>query len=160
MTRLFLIFFSFTLFLFAETIKFQEEKYIDAIDTTLYKKGSLEFGDNTIKLQYTNSDKLLIYFDDTLTLEDKTNGSKTDLSTNIILTTMFVLIDSVYHDKLTVLEEFFTMKKEDTLTALEPKVVLKNYIDRVEFLKQNGKLKFLTILMHNNDKTIIRQIDE
>ncbi len=142
----------------ASIINFEEEKYISAIDDTLHKKGTLEFKNQSIKLKYNNSNRVLIYNDDTLTLKNGNEIQQIDLETQLPLKMVFLLIESIHTNNLENLEEFFIIEKNETI-ILKPKGSLKSYIKQVEF-KKGKRLEFLSIQMNNQDKTIIREIDE
>ena len=158
MIRVGFIFLSFFLTMNASIINFEEEKYISAIDNTFYRKGTLEFKEKTIILRYNNSNRILIYKDDTLILKNKNEIQKINLDEQLLLKMVFVLIESIHNNDLESLEEFFTISKK-TITVLKPKEILKSYIEKVEFKNQKS-LEFITIYMRNQNRTTIRQIDD
>lgn len=158
MSRILAFFLLFFISLEAVIIDFEEEKYISAIDNTFYKKGTLEFNKESIILKYNNSEKELVYNDDTLILKNGDESQKIDIENQLPLKMIFLLIESIHNNELENLEDFFTITKNRVI-LLEPKNILKSYIKKVEF-KKDKTLEFITIFMSNNNKTTIRQIDE
>ncbi|MDC0932248.1 hypothetical protein OAR97_00220 [Arcobacteraceae bacterium] len=156
-------FFLITVLLFtvsnASVIHFEEEKYVEVIDNSLYKKGTLEFIKNKIKLKYNNSSRILIYEDDTLTILVDNEIQKIDLKNQLSIKIVFLLIDSIYKNKYGVIKEYFTIDKEKNVNYLTPNKNLKNYILSVEF-KKNKALDYIIIKMKNGNITTIREINE
>jgi len=140
-------------------IHFEEEKYIEVVDNSFLKKGTLEFIDKKIKLQYKDSNKVLVYEDDTLNIYIDNEVKKVDLNSQVALRTLFVIIESIYKNDLEILKEFFTLSKKDDITLLKPKEVLENYIKVIEF-KKNKTLEFIIIFMTNGNKTTIRELND
>lgn len=143
----------------ASTINFQEEKYIEVIDNTVFKKGSLDFKENQITLKYKNSNRVLIYKDDNLTIKSGNDTQTIDLNKQLALKMVFLLIEAIHINDLKTLSEYFKINKENKITNLEPLGSLANYIENVEF-KKDKKLDFLTIKMTNGNITTIRELNE
>lgn len=142
-----------------DIIHFQEQKYINIIDDSIIKKGTLTFSQKTIQLQYKNSDQVLIYEDDTLTLKENNITSNIDLKPKNHLKMIFLLIEAIYTDNMELLKDFFLLTSKNNITTLKPLDELKNYIDFIEFKKEKT-LDFISIVMRNQDKITIRQIDD
>lgn len=143
----------------ASIIHFQEEKYIEVIDNSLRKKGTLEFIDNKIKLKYNNSSKVLIYEDDTLLIKINNEVQEIDLKNQIVIRMIFLLIDSIHRNEYNIVKEYFIMSKEKDVHYLTPKPNLKNYLLSVEF-KKNKTLEYIIIKMENGNVTTIREIND
>jgi len=143
----------------ASTINFQEEKYIEVIDNSVFRKGTLDFKENKISLKYKNSNRVLIYEDDNLTIKSGEDIQRVDLNKQLALKMIFLLIAAIHTNDLKTLEEYFLIKKEKQTTLLQPKESLKNYIKNVEF-KKDKKLDFMTIKMTNGNITTIRELDD
>ncbi|WP_108062402.1 hypothetical protein [Poseidonibacter lekithochrous] len=143
----------------ASTINFQEEKYIEVIDNTVLKKGSLDFKENQITLKYKNSNRVLIYKEDDLTIKNDEDTQTIDLNKQIALKMIFLLIEAIHTNDLQTLQEHFKIHKNNKLITLEPKSSLQSYIENVEF-KKDKKLEFLTIKMTNGNITTIREIND
>lgn len=159
MSRFILLFFVFFLNLNASTINFQEEKYIEVIDNSVFRKGTLDFKENKISLKYKNSNRVLIYENDNLTIKNGEDIQRVDLNKQLALKMIFLLIEAIHTNDLKTLEEYFLIKKEKQTALLEPKESLKNYIKNVEF-KKDKKLDFMTIKMTNGNITTIRELDD
>lgn len=143
----------------ASTINFQEEKYIEVIDNTVFKKGSLDFKENQITLKYKNSNRILVYENDNLTIKTGKDTQTVDLNKQLALKMVFLLIEAIHKDDLKTLSEYFKIKKKNEITKLEPLGSLTNYIENVEF-KKDKKLEFLTIKMANGNITTIRELND
>jgi len=155
----FLIICVFFIFSDASSINFQEEKYIEVIDNTVFKKGILDFKENEITLKYKNSNRILIYKDDNLTIQNGEDIQIIDLNKQIALKMVFLLIESIHTNDLKTLEEYFDIYEKKKVITLEPKSSLKSYITYVEY-KKDKKLDFLTIKMTNGNITTIRELND
>ena len=143
----------------ASSINFQEEKYIEVIDNTVFKKGTLDFKENEITLKYKNSNRILIYKDDNLTIQNGEDIQSINLNKQIALKMVFLLIESINTNDLKTLEEHFNIYEKKKVITLEPKSSLKSYITYVEY-KKDKKLDFLTIKMTNGNITTIRELND
>lgn len=159
MIKFFLIFFVFFINLNASTINFQEEKYIEVIDNTIFRKGILDFKEDKISLKYKNSNKVLIYKNDDLTIKDDDDTQSIDLNEQLVLKMVFLLIEAIHTNDLKTLEEHFQIIIKNKTFLLEPKESLKNYIKSVQF-KKDKKLDFITIKMTNGNITTIRELND
>ncbi len=119
----------------ASTINFQEEKYIEVIDNTVFKKGSLDFKENQITLKYKNSNRVLIYKEDNLTIKIAEETQTVDLNKQIALKMIFLLIEAIHTNDLQTVQEHFKIHKKNNTTTLEPLGSLTNYIENVEYKK-------------------------
>ena len=159
MTKFISIFCFLFLNLNASIINFQEEKYIEVIDNTVYKKGTLEFKDKKISLKYNNSNRILIYENDSLIINDGDDTQSIDLNKQVTLKMIFLLIESINNNDLKALQEYFEVSTKNKITNLNPKDSLSNYIENVEF-KKDKKLDFITIKMTSGNITTIRELND
>jgi len=159
MFKLFFITVLFFTFSNGKVIYFEEEKYIEVMDNSVRKKGTLEFIDNKIILQYDNSKRVLIYEDDSLRIKIGDEVQEIDLENQIALKMVFLLIESIHKNDFLILQEYFTMNEKNKVTFLTPKKALENYILSVEFQKSKI-LEYVTIDMSNGNKTTIREIND
>ena len=155
----FLIICVFFIFSDASSINFQEEKYIEVIDNTVLKKGTLDFKENQITLKYKNSNRILVYKDDSLTIKSGEDTQTIDLNKQIQLKMIFLLIEAIHKNDLETLSEYFEINKKNKITTLKPLGSLANYIENVEF-KKDKKLDFMTIKMANGNITTIRELND
>ena len=156
-----LIFITVLFFTFSngKIIHFEEDKYIEVMDNSVYKKGTLEFVENKIILKYDNSKRVLIYEDDSLRIKMGDEIQEIDLENQIALKMVFLLIESIHKNDFLVLQEYFIINKKNKVTSLVPKKALENYILSVEF-KKTKILEYITIKMSNGNKTTIREIND
>lgn len=159
MTKFIFIFCFLFLNLNASIINFQEEKYIEVIDNTVYKKGTLEFIDKKISLKYNNSNRVLIYENNSLIINDGDDTQSIDLNKQVTLKMIFLLIESINNNDLKALQEYFEVSTKNKITNLNPKYSLSNYIENVEF-KKDKKLDFITIKMTSGNITTIRELND
>jgi len=159
MFRLFFFIALFFTFSNGTIIYFEEEKYIEVMDNSIRKKGTLEFKDNKIILQYDNSKRILIYEDDSLSIQIDDEIQEINLESQIALKMVFLLIESIQKNDFLILQEYFTINKKNKATLLFPNKSLENYIESVEFRKTEI-LEYLTIIMTNGNKTTIREIND
>ncbi len=159
MHKIFFLIVCFFVFSKASIIHFEEEKYIEVIDNSLHKKGTLEFIDNKIKLKYNNSSRVLIYEDDTLLISQNNEIQEINLKNQIAIKMIFLLIDSIHTNQFDIIKEYFTISKKNDINYLTPKQNITNYIISIEF-KKNKTLKYITIKMINGNITTIREMND
>jgi len=143
----------------ASIIHFEEEKYIDVLGNSIRKKGTLEFAQDTIKLQYQNSNRVLIYKDDNLQIQIDDEIQNINLNNQIALKMLFLLMQAIYTNDIEMIKEYFFIQKENDTTLLTPKENIKNYILSVEF-KKNTQLEFIKVSMRNKNIITIRELDD
>jgi len=149
----------FLIVLNASIIHFEEEKYIEVLDNSIRKQGTLEFLEDTIKLKYKNSKRTLIYKDDNLDIIIGDEVQTIDLNNQVSLKILFLLMQSIHYNDIEMIEEYFAITKEKNLTILTPKENIKNYIKLVEF-KKSTHLEFIKIYMYNKNIITIREIHD
>jgi hypothetical protein len=143
----------------AKTIQFTEEKYIQALDNTIKKQGTLHFEANKIMLTYKNSMRKLIYENDTLHIQINNEIQTLNLNNQQALRMIFLLIQSIMNDDFTLVQEYFTITIKEGITQLTPKQNISAYIDFIRF-KKDTLLHFITISMTNGNSTTIREIND
>jgi hypothetical protein len=159
MFRVFIFIISLVISVNASIIHFEEEKYIEVLDNSIKKEGTLEFLDKKLKLKYKHSKRVLTYENDILTIQAGDAIQEIDLTKQLALKISFLLIESIHYNKIKVLEEYFIINKENNITFLKPKEMLINYIISVEY-KKTKTLEYLTIHMTNGNKTTIRELND
>ncbi|AXH13854.1 hypothetical protein [Malaciobacter mytili] len=146
-----LIFFNFS---FALVIEFKEERYLYALDNSIYKKGFIEFKENSIKTWYKNSKETLYFKNDKLyKIKDKEQIELNNIAAKIY----FLILEGIFHNNSNVINKFFIQEKQNDLILLAPKEIISKYMQKVEYKKKKEKLIFLKIYLHNNDRIIIEQ---
>ncbi len=151
----------FTLFsinLFAQTIHFQESKYIDALNSITKKTGYINFRENSIETSYENSDVVLLFEEDTLFIMKNEGTVEIDLTRDMPKKIYVTLLQAIYLDEISKLELYFEVEKKKEETFLKPKSIVANYIKSINY-KKTTKLEYLHINMLNNDRISIEQID-
>lgn len=151
----------FTLFsinLFAQTIHFQESKYIDALNSSTKKTGYINFKENSIETSYENSDVVLLFEEDTLFIMKNEGTVEIDLTRDMPKKIYVTLLQAIYLDEISKLELYFEVEKKKDEIFLKPKSIVANYIKSINY-KKTTKLEYLHINMLNNDRISIEQID-
>lgn len=155
MYKLFL-FFIINIYAFAQTIHFKEQRYIYALNNSIYKKGFIDFSKKSIETWYEKSDEKLIFKDSNLYIK---KGSTLTQNNNIASKVYFTLLEGIFFDNKDKINSFFKIEQKEEKTLLLPKNSVSNYLEKVEYKKQDNKLEFLKIFLLNNDRIIIEQID-
>ncbi|AXH11254.1 hypothetical protein [Halarcobacter bivalviorum] len=151
----------FTLFsinLFAQTIHFQESKYIDALNSSTKKTGYINFRENSIETSYENSDVVLLFEEDTLFIMKNEGTVEIDLTRDMPKKIYVTLLQAIYLDEISKLELYFEVQMKKDEIFLKPKSIVANYIKSINY-KKTTKLEYLHINMLNNDRISIEQID-
>ncbi|RXJ78275.1 hypothetical protein [Arcobacter sp. F2176] len=147
---LFLFLFS-TLFLFSNEIKFKEEKYVSALNTSVYRKGILNINKDFIKVTYPQQNKSFTFKKDNILEKDGQKEKIITYEDNLDLTIFSKIIESIYTNKVENIREYFQIKKSDEVTTLIPSEYVANVISKIEYQKIDSKLKFLKIYFTNDD---------
>ncbi|WP_419767175.1 hypothetical protein [Arcobacter sp.] len=147
---LFLFLFS-TLFLFSNEIEFKEEKYISALNASVYRNGILNINNDFVKVSYPQQNKSFTFTKENIVSQ---NANKEEIITyedNLDLTIFSKVIESIYTNKVENIKEYFQIKKNDGITTLIPSEYVANVINKIEYQKISSKLKFLKIYFTNDD---------
>ncbi|WP_375724340.1 hypothetical protein LXN10_02295 [Arcobacter sp. KX21116] len=147
---LFLFLFS-TLFLFSNEIEFKEEKYISALNASVYRNGILNINNDFIKVAYPQQNKSFTFTKENIVEKD---GNKENIITyedNLDLTIFSKIIESIYTNKVEDIQEYFKIKRNNEVTTLIPSEYVANLINKIEYQKIDSELKFLKIYFTNDD---------
>ncbi|WP_419782609.1 hypothetical protein [Malaciobacter marinus] len=147
---LFLFLFS-TIFLFSNEIEFKEEKYIDALNTSVYRNGILNINKDFIKVAYPQQNKSFTFTKENIIEKNAKKENVITYEDNLDLTIFSKIIESIYTNKVENIKEYFDIKKSNKVTTLLPNEYVANVIDKIEYQKIDSKLKFLKIYFTNND---------
>lgn len=157
MFKLFMILPVFMTLVLSNEVKFNETKYINAVDLEVSKKGTLIFDKDFTKLSYEN-EKTSFKFKENNILQIK-DDKETILSydENLELSIFSTLINAIYKDDLEKLEDFFEIKKGKEEIVLIPNDYISSVIDKIAYKKTAKNLDFLTIYFTNEDRINIVQ---
>lgn len=156
MKKTILILILLTNFIFAKNIFFTEIKYINSLDSTFTRKGTISFLKNKIILKYNNFNEKLIYKNDKLFIKNKNSLKEIQKNNHVNLQILFLLINSIHKNNFLILEQYFNILNSNKEILLKPKKNLTNYIEYIKF-KKNTKLEYINILLKNKDYIKIRQ---
>ncbi|WP_419770765.1 MAG: hypothetical protein ACNI3C_02990 [Candidatus Marinarcus sp.] len=152
----FLLFSLLNSFVWAQTIHFKEQKYLYALDNFVYKKGTITFEKNSIKLSYEKSTQLFVYENEKLFIQNKNHLKEIDLNKEVGKKVFFLLLKAIYEDDTTTLQNYFSILTNTTKTTLIPKEPLASFIEKIEY-KKNKRLEFLTIYLLNLDRITVEE---
>ena len=145
-----------TLFL-ANEVKFDETKYINAIDLEVKKKGTLLFDKEFTKLSYSNESTSFKFQKENI-LQIKNDKEKIlQYEENLELTIFNTLINAIYKNDLEKLEEYFEISKEKEKIVLNANDYISSVIDKIEYKKTSENLEFLNIYFTSEDRIEIVQ---
>lgn len=107
---LFLFLFS-TIFLFSNEIEFKEEKYIDALNTSVYRNGILNINKDFIKVAYPQQNKSFTFTKENIIEKNAKKENVITYEDNLDLTIFSKIIESIYTNKVENIKEYFDIKK-------------------------------------------------
>lgn len=151
MKKVILLFLASYMLLFADTINFEEERYVASLQKSIFKKGSLEIRDDFIELSYRGEDKIYDFYDDYVILKSSTQEQKYSYDEKMELNLFVKLIRLIYENKKESVDEFFSFKKDGDTILLEPKEQLSRHIQKIEYKKLKNVLVFLKISFKNDE---------
>jgi len=146
-----LLFFVLIVSSFASNINFKEEKYVSALQTSVYKYGNINIQANKIIVSYKNPNSSYIFYEDYFILKDKNKEQKLNYDEKVELSLFYKLITLIYQDRQDDIQEFFQLKEDDGNIILIPNEYISNTIDKIEYKKEQNRLKFLKIYFKNED---------
>ncbi|MBN2768620.1 MAG: hypothetical protein JXQ68_05915 [Campylobacterales bacterium] len=149
----FLLFFAL-FFAIAYSNSFTEKRYIYALDKTTIYDGSIEIKQDSTSILYTSPiNKRLTKMDSSLVIEDfDTNKTETiDLSKRLDLKLYFEMIKSINTKELGLLEENFTVKKNQSKLELLPKNRVKKAISKIDITLLKDDIESMIIYFTNRD---------
>lgn len=153
MLKILLITSLFINILMAQTIAFKEERFFQALNNSVFKKGVITFENGSIQLQYDNSTQIFLFKENQL----KETSSNT-LINNQASIIYFTILQALFNEDLQTLEYYFTLKTKKTTHILTPKEQIRNYIDTIEYEKKDHQLQQLRITLKNSDRIIIEPL--
>ncbi|CAA6818560.1 MAG: Unknown protein [uncultured Sulfurovum sp.] len=150
----------FSIFSWAESIRFVEEKYYEALESTFHKTGTVSFFKDSMLIQYDKDDTLLTYNGDTLIIQKGEEQEVLDLNKSIEVKIFFILFEAVYFENEKVLARYFEIEKQKKMIVLKPHRSISSYVEGVSYKKTDSKLDFLQIELRTADRIRIEELDE
>mgnify|MGYP000187395413 CR=1 FL=1 len=99
MLKIFIFLSIFILNIFAQTITFKEEKFLNALQTSVYKDGKIDFKKDYIEVSYKNLSTSYIFFDDHFISKDNQTEQRLNYEDRVELNLFYKLINFIYKDK-------------------------------------------------------------
>jgi len=142
--------------LFGEAIHFKEQRYLYALNKTITREGVISFTKEGLDIAYTKEGQSVLYRQDRLTLFNGKKKKVIDLEKDIATKMFFVLLNSIFHNNIKQLRQFFTVENKGSRTTLLPKEPISKRLTKVVYQKKK-RLDFLRIYMKNGDRISIEQ---
>ncbi|MGD9553730.1 MAG: hypothetical protein AB7D96_06215 [Arcobacteraceae bacterium] len=151
MFKIILILFCCTVYSLCESVKFKEEKYINALQTVLHKEGELLIYEDNIKLYYPKEKKSFLFTPNHIVERKGENEKILSYEENLALNVFSKIIKTIYTNESEDLKAFFTIETKKDSTILIPNEPISNLINTIEYKKNNISLEFLRINFTNED---------
>lgn len=139
--------------LMAQTIAFKEERFFQALNNSVFKKGIITFENGSIQLQYDNSAQIFLFKENQLR-----ETSSNTLINNPASIIYFTILQALFNEDKQTLELYFRLETKEQTYTLTPKERIRNYIDKIEYEKENQQLQQLRITLKNSDRIIIEPL--
>ncbi len=133
---------------------FTEKRYIYALDKTTIYNGDIKISKDATSIRYTSPiNKRLTQVDSSLIIEDfDTNKTETvDLSKRMDLKLYFQMIKLVNTKEFGLLEEHFTLNRNQNNLELLPKNRVKKAISKIDITLLKDDIKSMIIYFTNRD---------
>ncbi len=133
---------------------FTEKRYIYALDKTTIYNGNIKVSKDATSIRYTSPiNKRLTQVDSSLIIEDfDTNKTETvDLSKRMDLKLYFQMIKLINTKEFGLLEEHFTLNKNQSNLELLPKNRVKKAISKIDITLLKDDIKSMIIYFTNRD---------
>jgi len=140
----------------AQKVEFTESNYINALDMTTSKKGSLNFLPNSVILQYHNENKIITFNEENITVSTKYDKETLEYNENVELALFFTLVNAIFRDDIDSLKEDFDVIISKNITLI-PNDYIANVIEKIQYKKNNSKLEYLKIYFTNENRIKIVQ---
>lgn len=140
----------------AQKVEFTESNYINALNTTQTKKGSLNFLENSVILQYHNENKIITFNEDNILVSTKYDDETLQYNENVELAMFFTLVNAIFRDDIDSLKEDFDVIISNNITLI-PNDYIANVIEKIQYKKKNSKLEYLKIYFTNENRIKIVQ---
>lgn len=143
--------------LFADSVKFKEEKYVNALQTSVNREGILKIEKDFIEINYKKDDKSFIFYNEHIISKKQNKKELIKYEDNIELAVFIKLIKGIYKNQFEDLKEYFKISSENGKIILIPNEYISSVIEKIEYKKNNEKLEFLEIYFVNEDRIKIVQ---
>ena len=144
--------------LLAESIYFEENRYLYSLNKTITKKGTIGSSKSDLTILYSDGGQKLIYDKNRLTITDHGKTKVIDLNKDIVTKLFFVVLQAIFHDDKEQLKQFFTIESKGAQRILHPKELASKRIVKIVY-KKSDKLDYLHIYLKNKDRISIEQAD-
>lgn len=156
MYKILLLILLFLNHVFAQKVEFVEKSYINALDMTLQKKGSLDFLTDRVILTYKNENKIVTFNEKNILIKTGNNEEIVEHEDNLPLKIFFTLVTAIHYNDMKSLEEDFDVIISDDITLI-PHDYIGYVIDKIQFKKVDSKLEYLKIHFTNENRIEIVQ---
>ncbi len=137
--------------LIANSFSFSELRYSDAIGKSILLNGEIEFFESGLSILYPKKDVLIEYKDDSLLYKE--SGEEIELNDMQVkqIIQYFDILILLHFGDASDYSDMFEVTQKDDISYLVPMGMVKNYIKKIEMLKENKKLNYVKLFLQNND---------
>ena len=154
MIKVIFILYLSTISIYAQTVNFRENKYIEALELYTYRDGNVSYNKEKTVVKYKDG-KTITKVGNTLTIHNEENELLTtiDLNKKPEVALLFRLNKALFLKNFKSLEENFLIKKlQNKRYRFEPKENMKKAVTGIELLlKTDGSIDYFTIDFKNRD---------
>jgi len=144
-----------SLTLFAQTVSFHEEKFVEALELYTYRDGNVSYDENQTVISYKDG-KIITKVDNTVTVQNKDRELLTtiNLMEKPDIGLYFILTKALFLKDFTQLKENFNIKEfEKEKYQFVPKSDVKKVIENLElFLTKDESIDHFIIKFTNGDR--------
>lgn len=151
MYKFFIVLILFSFYAFGATIKFKEEKYISALQTSVFRDGLITINNERIEIKYLKEKKSFIFNAQHIIEKNDTQEKILNYEDHLELTLFSKIIRAVYQNQPQELDAYFVITNKDKKTVLLPNEYIANVIEKIEYKKEHNQLEFLKIYFINKD---------
>ncbi len=146
--------------LFGEAYNFTELRYSDATGRYTQLEGTIDFTSDGLTINYPKAARELKYKNNFLTYFENDKEVALDEMHVTQITQYFDILKLLHNGDESEFKEMFEIDKSSTKTLLKPLGSMKSYIDYIELIKNENRLKYVKLFLKNSDNISINIDDE
>ena len=144
----------------ADSYNFTELRYSDATGRYSQVEGQISFGKNALNVKYPNAARELDYKDEVLDYYEDDKEVELDERQAEQIMRYFDVLKLLHSGDESELKETFEINKGSEKTLLKPLGSMKRYIESIELIKEENRLKYVKLFLKNGDNVSVNIDDE
>ena len=132
MLKIFFFLFVFITSLISESLNFSEQRYSDALGTSITLEGQISFKEESLHIKYNDSNREILYEDSILILKQNGEILELDEMESQRVSQYFEILLLLHSGDEEVLKEKFNVKKKENKSELIPKGYVANFLQMIE----------------------------